>query len=221
LVQAIRVSGGDVGWFVASLLLAYMKSGERLLRDLDAVKAFAPGVAFSASNRVPYCFPGLKVRVFDGFNVGKRAPELRHFRTRGSTDRYGANGPATTQPFEAPVARLPHFAILDAGSSKPDPLVSAQAHDTSDLPPADAWRVRMHACTFTDGLRATLNKRRSRHDTCLRAEPAPDLIRGRGTLTQIDRASFKAAGQSAARNFLRNLKGRLRYHRWVEQAVSE
>jgi hypothetical protein len=42
-----------------------------------------------------------------------------------------------------------------------------------------------------EGVKTTLNKWRNRHDVCLRAD--------RGALTQMDRPSFKAAQQRAAR----------------------
>ena len=170
LAQSIRASGGEVGWFVATPLLAYMKSGERLLRDIAGVNAFAPGVVFSASNWVPYFFPGLKVQVFHGFNVEKRAPERGHFRIRGLFDLYCTQGPATTEPFQALAARHRHFAVVETGWPKLDPLFSTNGHDTRDLRPADGRRVCMYAPTFTDGLSSA----RSLYDEIARQIAAGD-----------------------------------------------
>ncbi|MEP6881489.1 MAG: CDP-glycerol glycerophosphotransferase, partial [Dokdonella sp.] len=100
IAQAVVASGGEVAWFVVRSLAAYMEPNERLLRDLDQVEAFAPRAVFSASNWVPYFFPGIKVQVFHGFSVDKRSPERGHFRVRGLFDLYCTQGPSTTLPFQ-------------------------------------------------------------------------------------------------------------------------
>lgn len=152
LADAIRAAGDEVAWFVATPLQPYMRSGERLLRDIHAVRSFAPQAVFSASNWVPHFFPGLKVQVFHGFNVEKRNGERGHFRIRGLFDLYCTQGPATTIPFQKLARDHGHFAVAETGWPKLDPLFLASGSDAEDLRPRDGRPVCMYAATFTDGL---------------------------------------------------------------------
>lgn len=152
LAQAIRAAGHDVAWFVATPLLVYMKPAERILRDIRAVRSFAPQAVFSASNWVPHFFPGLKVQVFHGFNVEKRNGERGHFRIRGLFDLYCTQGPATTIPFQKLARDHGHFAVVETGWPKLDPLFLDAGAEAAALRPADGRPVCMYAATFTDGL---------------------------------------------------------------------
>ncbi len=150
LAQAILGAGDEVAWFVATPLARYLGDDERRLGDLHAVRDFAPDAVFSANNWVPHFFPGIKVQVFHGFNVEKRAPERGHFRIRSLFDLYCTQGPATTLPFRELARRLRHFAVAETGWPKLDPLFSAATGP--DLRPADGRPVIMYAATFTEDL---------------------------------------------------------------------
>lgn len=152
LAEAIRASGGEAAWFVASTLAPYMKTGERVLRNAGEVRAFAPGVVYSASNWVPHFFPGIKVQVFHGFNVEKRQSMRGHFRIRGLFDLYCTQGPATTEPFQKLAAEFGHFKVVETGWPKLDPMFSGDSTLGVDLHPHDGRAVCMYAATFTESL---------------------------------------------------------------------
>ncbi len=152
LARAIAASGGEAAWFVGAPLAGYMEADERVLRDRAQVAAFAPRAVFSASNWVPYFFPGIKVQVFHGFSVGKRSEARGHFRIRGWFDLYCTQGPATTRPFQALADRLGHFVVAETGWPKLDPLFAA-GDAAADLRAAAGGRpVVMYASTFTERL---------------------------------------------------------------------
>jgi CDP-glycerol glycerophosphotransferase (TagB/SpsB family) len=152
LAQAIRASGGEVAWFVSAPLIAYLSADERCLGDVREVRAFAPLAVFSASNWVPHFFPGVKVQVFHGFNVEKRAPDRGHFRIRNLFDLYCTQGPATTAPFRELAAQHRHFAVVETGWPKLDPLFAIDEGDAARLRPVDGRPVCMYAATFTEDL---------------------------------------------------------------------
>ena len=152
LARAIRESGGEAAWFVAAPLKRYMGPDERILRDTESVRTFAPGAVFSASNWVPHFFPGIKVQVFHGFNVEKRSEDRGHFRIRGLFDLYCTQGPATTLPFQELATEHGHFAVAETGWPKLDPLFANPTLATEDLRPGDGRPVCMYAATFTEGL---------------------------------------------------------------------
>lgn len=152
LAEAIRESGGEAAWFVASSLAPYMKTGERVLRNAGEVRAFAPAAVYSASNWVPHFFPGAKVQVFHGFNVEKRASTRGHFRIRGLFDLYCTQGPATTEPFQKLAEQHGHFKVVETGWSKLDPLFARNDAPGGNLHPGDGRAVCMYAATFTESL---------------------------------------------------------------------
>lgn len=152
LAQAIVSSGGQVAWSVAAPLVPYLTSDERRLATANEVAEFAPRAVFSASNWVPDFFPGVKVQVFHGFNVEKRADGRGHFRIRNLFDLYCTQGPATTAPFLALAAEHGHFAVVETGWPKLDPLFVADDAASMQLRPDDGRAVCMYAATFTESL---------------------------------------------------------------------
>jgi len=117
--------------------------------------ALRPRAVFSAANDVPGFIAGAKVQLFHGFNVEKRSDARGHFRVRGQFDLYCTQGPATTAPFRALAERAGHFAVVETGWPKLDPLFRGPD------PEADAFRaaaggrpVVMFASTFTQRLSA-------------------------------------------------------------------
>ena len=123
--------------------------------DIRQAAALRPRAVFSAANDVPVFLPGAKVQLFHGFNVEKRSDARGHFRVRGVFDLYCTQGPATTAPFQALAARAGHFAVVETGWPKLDPLFRGVD------PVADRFRaaaggrpVVMFASTFTERLSA-------------------------------------------------------------------
>lgn len=123
--------------------------------DVRAAVALRPRAVFSASNEVPGFIHGAKVQLFHGFNVEKRADARGHFRVRGLFDLYCTQGPATTAPFRALAERERHFAVVETGWSKLDPLFEVDHGEAAALrAPANGRPVVLFASTFTERLSA-------------------------------------------------------------------
>lgn len=157
LARAARARGDTVAWFLHGFELPDRSIHEEhlgpLLDDVTAVRRFDADACLAASNWIPDFFPGLKVQVFHGFNVEKRAEAKGHFRIRGLFDLYCTQGPATTAPFQAIAARDPHFRVVETGWPKLDPLFRPDAGTLAGLrAPAAGRRVLAFGSTFTERL---------------------------------------------------------------------
>jgi len=169
LDAAIRASGGEAVWFAPASFAPHLAPHERLLADADAVVGWRPDAVLAASNWVPQFFPGVKVQVFHGFSVDKRSPERGHFRIRGLFDLYCTQGPSTTGPFKELARSHGHFAVVETGWPKLDPLFAPDDGSAASLRPADGRPTVLYAATFTE----TLSSARALHD-----EIAAQVARG-------------------------------------------
>ncbi|MBW8310978.1 MAG: hypothetical protein K0M64_02985 [Rhizobium sp.] len=123
--------------------------------DVREAVALRPRAVFSAANDVPTFASGAKVQLFHGFNVEKRSDARGHFRVRGVFDLYCTQGPATTAPFRALAERQGHFAVVETGWTKLDPLFRGHDADAEALrAPAAGRPVVFFASTFTERLSA-------------------------------------------------------------------
>ncbi|WP_460457293.1 CDP-glycerol glycerophosphotransferase family protein [Arenimonas alkanexedens] len=155
LASALQAAGHGVSsLFVAGAAGATLPSPVRPV-DVRGAVALRPRAVFSAANSVPPFVSGAKVQLFHGFNVEKRADHRGHFRVRGLFDLYCTQGPLTTAPFAAMARELGHFAVVETGWPKLDPLFRGDDAD------ADALRARaggrpvvLFASTFTERLSA-------------------------------------------------------------------
>lgn len=155
LAHALQAAGHGVhAWFVDGAAGATLPSPVRMVGLREAV-GLKPRAVFSAANWVPTFLGGAKVQLFHGFNVEKRSDERGHFRVRGLFDLYCTQGPATTAPFLALAERERHFAVVETGWPKLDPLFGADNGDAATLrAPAHGRPVVMFASTFTERLSA-------------------------------------------------------------------
>jgi CDP-glycerol glycerophosphotransferase (TagB/SpsB family) len=141
-------------------LLALGAAGSRLSGEVNhltapAAAALRPRAVFSASNGVPPFVSGAKVQLFHGFNVEKREDARGHFNIRGLFDLYCTQGPLTTAPFEALARLRGHFAVVETGWPKLDPLFGPEDETTRALrEPAGGRPIVMFASTFTERLSA-------------------------------------------------------------------
>ena len=127
------------------------------VRAVDVAQAVAlrPRAVFSAANDVPPFIAGAKVQLFHGFNVEKREDARGHFRVRGLFDLYCTQGPATTAPFRELARQQGHFAVVETGWPKLDPLFGPEDAATQALrAPAHGRPIVMFASTFTERLSA-------------------------------------------------------------------
>jgi hypothetical protein len=155
LALALQAAGhGVYAWLVDGAAGSALAAPVRRV-GLHEALALKPRAVFSAANWVPPFIGGSKVQVFHGFNVEKRSDDRGHFRLRGLFDLYCTQGPATTGLFSALSARERHFAVVETGWPKLDPVFRGDAIDAVALrKPAGARPVVMFASTFTKNLSA-------------------------------------------------------------------
>lgn len=160
LAQALHAAGHVAhAWFADGAAGSRLDAPVRMLEPgragLRAAVALKPRAVFSAANWVPPFVAGAKVQVFHGFNVEKREDARGHFRVRGLFDLYCTQGPATTAPFRALAERAGHFAVVETGWSKLDPLFRDDEGAAARWrAPAGARPVVLFASTFTERLSA-------------------------------------------------------------------
>ena len=159
ILQPLAEAMGELGHEVCALFVDGAEgarlSGPARTVSLPEAVALRPDAVYSAANWVPTFLSGAKVQLFHGFNVEKRSDGRGHFRVRGLYDLYCTQGPATTAPFQALARKSGHFAVVETGWPKLDPLFSGR------MPLADEMRARangkqvvLFASTFTERLSA-------------------------------------------------------------------
>ena len=155
LADALQAAGHGVhAWFADGAAGARLPDPIRMISLREAV-ALRPRAVFSAANWVPTFLTGPKVQLFHGFNVEKRDAARGHFRVRGLFDLYCTQGPATTGPFREIAARHPHFAVVETGWPKLDPLFRDDHGAAAALrAPANGRPTVLFASTFTERLSA-------------------------------------------------------------------
>lgn len=154
LADALGQAGHEVrGLFVDGAAGGGWPGLEHL--DVHGAVQWRPSAVYSAANWVPPFIAGAKVQLFHGFNVEKRGDARGHFRVRGLFDLYCTQGPATTAPFRELAQRHGHFAVVETGWPKLDPLFGDEDAATRALrEPAHGRPIVMFASTFTERLSA-------------------------------------------------------------------
>jgi len=155
LANALQAAGHGVSsLFVAGAAGAALPPPVRPV-DVRGAVALRPRAVFSAANTVPTFVSGVKVQLFHGFNVEKRSDQRGHFRVRGLFDLYCTQGPLTTAPFAAMARAQGHFAVVETGWPKLDPLFGAPDAAAGALRARAGGRpVVLFASTFTERLSA-------------------------------------------------------------------
>ena len=119
LQRAIAARGDHSAWFLTRDVDPCLLGDEdERLDDIAAVRRFAPRAVFVPGNWVPDFFPGVKVQIFHDVGFTKK----NRFRIRGLFDLYCTCGPRVTRVFAQIAARDPHFAVIETGWPKLDPL---------------------------------------------------------------------------------------------------
>lgn len=147
LETEILLRGYEVKWFAEEKeTLAYFSGPEAVMSGAEEVIRYDPHIVLCAGNTVPDFFPGIKVQVFHGFSVGKRAENIGHFRIRSLFDLYCTQGPSTTGKFEELAKEHGHFEVVETGWSKVDPLFPLEKTVKNEKP------VVLVSSTFTPRL---------------------------------------------------------------------
>jgi len=122
---------------------------------LEAAVALRPAAVLCAMDWIPPFLGGSKVQLFHGFNTSKHSDSRGHFRIRNLFDLYCTQGPATTVPFKALADQMGHFAVVETGWSKLDPLFRDDGGAAQRMrAPARGKPVAMFASTFTERVSA-------------------------------------------------------------------
>lgn len=130
LQKAIIDRGDKAAWFLHKIPNLLTKD-EALLETVEAVQEYNPTAVFVPTNWVPDFFPGVKVQVFHGFDVGKRSgTRQEHARIRGLYDLYCTQGPSTTHQFEDKARKYGHFKAVETGWIMLDPLFQPESEPT-------------------------------------------------------------------------------------------
>ncbi len=158
LQDEIRRRGDAVAWYLEPTCDDMLRPDEQRLLTVDDVRRYRPKAVITAGNYIYPDMPGVKVCVFHGYPINKRADKHDdHFAIRGWFDIYCTQSPLSTEPFQQLAAKKKYFAVYETGWPKVDDFfrdADAPAHsigsdrkdDTADVP------TIVYACTFTKGI---------------------------------------------------------------------
>lgn len=144
--------GGESAWFVEQGCPTEALGTRRRIVDFEEVDRYAPVAVFAPGNYIPDFFPGLKVEVFHGYPINKRADKHDdHFTIRDWFDLYCTQGPSSTKPFEEIARRLGTFRVRETGWAKCDSYIRAkEEHKVENDRP-----TILYSSTFTRSLTST------------------------------------------------------------------
>lgn len=124
--EIIWQRGEEVAWFFVRELQPSLNPNEQLLSNEEEVNAFAPSTMFGVSDWLPYYLPGLKVMLFHGMAINKRADKNDvHYKIRGWYDLYCTHAEKDTRIFSELASQHKNFYVKKTGWPKIDNLVNA------------------------------------------------------------------------------------------------
>lgn len=113
--------GDEAAWFFVNGVAPKLTPSELLLNNEQEVKNFAPDVMFGAGDWVPYYLPGLKVMLFHGMAINKRADKNDvHYKIRGWYDLFCTHAEKDTQRFSELASQHQNFYVFKTGWPKLD-----------------------------------------------------------------------------------------------------
>lgn len=146
LQDEIRRRGDEAAWFLEPSCPDLLASDERRLHTFDEVRAYDPLAVFAPGNWIYDFFPGVKVAVFHGYPINKRAGKTDdHFTLRGWFDIYCTQGESSTPYFTELSRRHGYFKVYETGWCKADNLLSSSA---SPVCPGSRPTI-LYAATFS------------------------------------------------------------------------
>lgn len=146
--ELIHQRGDEAAWFFVPGVIPKLSSDERLLKDEREVKCFAPDVMFGAGDWVPYYLPGLKVMLFHGMAINKRADKNDvHYKIRGWYDLYCTHAEKDTLRFMELAKQHKNFYVAKTGWPKLD-----LRHQYKDAPYNGSSKSIFFATTFSPSI---------------------------------------------------------------------
>ena len=135
LQEEIRRRGGEAAWFLEPTCEDWLSADERRLHTIEEVMAYDPIAVFAPGNHVYDFFPGVKVQVFHGYAMNKRADRIDdHFTIRGWFDIYCTQGPSSTPYFRELEKKHGFFKVYETGWPKVDPFFTAPPEAPRERP---------------------------------------------------------------------------------------
>lgn len=145
--ELIWQRGEEVAWFFVDGVTPALTEKEHLLENEQTVKAYAPDVVFGAADWVPHYFPGLKVMLFHGMAINKRADANDvHYKIRDWYDLYCTHAEQDTKIFEKLAKQHQNFYVRKTGWPKLDSLIKQKSTSNNA---SSAVKTLFFASTFS------------------------------------------------------------------------
>ena len=124
LQEEIWRRGDDVAWYLEESCVNLLKENEKRLNTIQEVMDYQPIAVFTPENLVYDFFPGVKVLLFHGYAINKRAEknDKEHFTIRNCFDIYCTQGNSSTPRFKELEKRYGFFKVYETGWCKIDPF---------------------------------------------------------------------------------------------------
>ena len=116
--------GDEVSWFIEKPCVNLLKENEKRLNTIQEVMDYQPIAVFTPENLVYDFFPGVKVLLFHGYAINKRAEknDKEHFTIRNCFDIYCTQGNSSTPRFKELEKKYGFFKVYETGWCKVDPF---------------------------------------------------------------------------------------------------
>ncbi len=127
LQEEIWRRGDEVAWFLDNGCPNRLTERERELKSIEEVMEYNPIAIFVPGNEVYDFFPGIKVDIFHGYPIRKRADnDYGHYRIRSWFDIYCTQGESSTPIFKDLEKRLKFFKVYETGWCRVDAFFNAE-----------------------------------------------------------------------------------------------
>jgi CDP-glycerol glycerophosphotransferase (TagB/SpsB family) len=148
LEEEIKRRNDIAAWYLEETCDDILNEDEKRLRTFEEVKQYNPIAVFAPGNWIYDFFPGVKVEVFHGYPIRKRAGKKEDsYVIRGWFDIYCTQGKTSTLPFKELEKKYGYFKVYETGWCRVDSLLEkASIQEESKTP------TILYACTFTKGI---------------------------------------------------------------------
>lgn len=127
--------GGEAAWFLEATCENELKEGEKQLHTIEEIREYDPIAVFVPGNHVYDFIPGVKVQVFHGYPLNKRADKVDdHFTIRGWFDVYCTQGANSTPYFKELEEQHGSFKVYETGWPKVDSLFEGAEKTKNERP---------------------------------------------------------------------------------------
>lgn len=118
---------------------------EKSLESLKTAKGYNPDFVLVSGNFVDYRLPGIKVQLFHGLGIEKKA----HYKIRHFFDIYLTSGPFVTDRFIELQKKNAYFIVRETGWPKIDYILNYPAENVQALGLPAGKKIILYAPTFS------------------------------------------------------------------------